>query len=288
MHSAEQRDHEIETLNGIISREELRRIRRDAFGTSRPIPMRKERIPKQLSIQERRKLEKFYNVHRVTGHSNVAHYGTYHIARRIFEILGHQALSERLIIPSLEDTHEESPVDNIIVAGTACSGKNIHASKIATALGRTFIDIDDFVAGSYLQKMKRGIPPTTEDRLSVYITALNIMHLMNETGRKVVLIYPAQKKVYRDLLRTAGNVRFVLLHAPKNVLLQRAKDRKHPIIHGDRCEPFIEDQVRILEMPTGNECTDTVSVSTDAPESNVQRIIQENLHQWLFANTHLL
>ncbi|OGJ61480.1 hypothetical protein A3C37_04115 [Candidatus Peribacteria bacterium RIFCSPHIGHO2_02_FULL_53_20] len=288
MHRAAQRDHELETLNGIISREELRRIRQDAFGTTCPIPMRKERIPKQLSVQERRKLEKFYNAHRVTEYSDVAHYGTYHIARRIFELLGHQALSERLVVPSLEDVNEESPVDNIIVAGTACSGKNNHASRIATALGRTFIDIDDFVAGRYLQKMKRGIPPTTEDRLSVYITALHIMHLMNETGRKVVLIYPAQKQVYRDLLRTARNVRFVLLHAPKDVLLQRARRRKHPIIHGDRCEPFIEDQVRILEMPTGYECMDTVSVSTDAPENKVQKIIQEHLHQWLFANAKLL
>lgn len=287
MYRATQRGLEIEIVNEIISREELRQVRRGALGTTRHISMRKERIPKQLTPDQREQLQKFYNDNGITEHADFTQFGPYHVARRIFELLGSHELPERQMVPSLEYAPSESPVDNIIVAGTSCSGKNVHGAKIAAALGCTFIDIDDFVSGPYLKKMKNGIPPTTEDRLSVYTTALNIMHLMNETGRKVVMIHPAQKVVYRNLLRTVGKVRFVLLHAPKDVLLERARSRQHPFIHGDRCGPFIEDQVRILEMPTGAECTDTIRVSTDASTDEVQKIIGKSLHQWLFAQSSL-
>lgn len=282
MPRAENRDLHTETINAIVSGEELRRIRQGTLGTTRRISMRKDRIPKQLTPAQREQLQQFSDAHRVPEGSDFKEFGPYHIAQRIYELLDPQELSERLISPRLERAHAESSVDNIIVAGTSCSGKNVHAPEIAAALGSTFIDVDDLVSGLYLRKLKNGPSPTTEDRLAVYITALNIMHLMNETGRKVVMTYPAQKEVYRNLLRTAGNVRFVFLHAPENVLLERAKSRHHPIIRGDACEPFIRNQVRILEMPTETERADTVSVSTDAPEDQVQKIIEKNLRQWAF------
>lgn len=283
---------EATVANSVVSGEELRQARMQSMGTAKFIALRKDKVPKRLSKNKVHYLQRFYRgFFRHNSLSEIkplysSDLGDYKTARRIYSALGGKGLKNEVQNDELDSAYQDAGMQNLIVAGTSCSGKSTHGSLVAATLGWTIIEADDLVHQAYFNKMNSDTPPTTEDRLPTYVTALNVMHALNATGKNVVMVFPAQKKVYRDILRTVKDARILFLQAEDTQLIERARSRtNHAIIRSDQCEEFIANQVQIAEIPSDRELSDTAVVSTGESEEEVQRAIERQVSTWLGLNS---
>jgi gluconokinase len=108
------------------------------------------------------------------------------------------------------------------------------------------VDADDFHPPANVEKMKRGIPLTDEDR-EPWLKALHdkIVEWIAE-GRNVVLACSALKQSYRDQLRVGPDVKFVYLKGSYELFSQRVLARKGHFAKQD----LLASQFATLEEPT--------------------------------------
>jgi gluconokinase len=133
----------------------------------------------------------------------------------------------------------------IVVMGVAASGKTTVAEGLAQTLHATYLEGDDFHPPANIAKMSNGIPLTDADRWP-WLSA--VCHALASHDR-VVVTCSALKKSYRDLLRTAGSVRFVYLDIDRDVALARIASRKGHFMTSQ----MIESQFATLEVPGPDE-----------------------------------
>lgn len=148
--------------------------------------------------------------------------------------------------------------------GVAGSGKTMIGTRLADALGLPFVEGDDFHAPANVEKMRRGIPLTEEER-GPWLDRLHA-ELEARTPTGAVLAGSALTDASRRRLTTGvAGVRFVLLRADEAVLRSRLEARTGHYAGAD----LLASQLATLQEPD-----DAVVVDVDAPpDAVVARVV---------------
>lgn len=142
------------------------------------------------------------------------------------------------------DESPEEPV-RVVVMGVAGSGKSTIARSLATQLGARFLEADEYHLPTSIEKMSNGIPLNDDDRWPWLITLQRLI----AAEHRVVLTCSALKRSYRDILRDAGNVRFVFLDVDRAEIERRIAARTGHFMGST----MVESQFAALERPTRDE-----------------------------------
>ena len=137
----------------------------------------------------------------------------------------------------------------VIIWGVSGAGKTTVGKLLAHELDWKFIEADDFHSPSNIEKMRRGVPLTDEDRqpwLERLRAAIERSLAANENA---VLACSALKKKYRDELRVNEQVKFVFLRGSREQIAERIRHRRGHFFDPD----LLESQFADLEEPTANE-----------------------------------
>lgn len=152
----------------------------------------------------------------------------------------------------------------VIVMGVVGAGKTTVGKLLATELCWQFADADDFHPLSNVEKIRRGIPLSDEDRepwLDLMRAAI-VGWIADD--RDVVLACSALKRSYRKKLEAGAEVRFVYLKGSGTLIAERLRSR-----HGHFAgEAILASQLADLEEP---ESAVRIDISA-SPEQIVGRI----------------
>ena len=129
--------------------------------------------------------------------------------------------------------------------GVAGSGKTTVGVALAAVLGARFVEGDDHHPPANVAKMAAGVALTDDDRWPWLARLRDELTLDGD----VVLTCSALKRRYRDLLRGAGDVRFVFLDVDATTAGDRAAHRS-----GHFMGPgMVAGQFEALERPASDE-----------------------------------
>lgn len=114
----------------------------------------------------------------------------------------------------------------VVVMGVAGSGKSTLAAPLASRLGWTFLEADDFHPPSNVERIRSGTPLSDGDRLPWLLALRDRIRQELRGGRGVVLACSALKASYRDILADHGaRTEFVFLDPDRDTLRRRLSDR---------------------------------------------------------------
>jgi carbohydrate kinase (thermoresistant glucokinase family) len=129
--------------------------------------------------------------------------------------------------------------------GVAGSGKTTVGSALAAQLGAPFIDADSLHSPASVAKMAAGVALTDEDR---WPWLARLRQALRVDGA-VVVTCSALKRAYRDMLRHAGEVRFVFLDVDPTIARERAEEREGHFMRSG----MLSGQFEALERPDADE-----------------------------------
>lgn len=151
----------------------------------------------------------------------------------------------------------------VVVMGVSGSGKTTLGSALATALGVDFVDGDSLHPAANVEKMAGGAPLGDDDR---WPWLARVRATLRQEGGAVVACSALARR-YRDLLRQADGVRFVLLDVPADEAVRRLEQRP-----GHFMGPaMVASQFADLERPGEAE----VDVATIDAVGRVDLLVEE-------------
>jgi gluconokinase len=159
----------------------------------------------------------------------------------------------------------------LVVCGVAGSGKSTVGQAVATELGVTFIDADDYHSRQARAQMQRGDPLSEPDRLRW----LRRVAAAAGAARPCVLACSALGRRHRDLLRSIGEVDIVLLEVGVGELVRRLAGRRDHFAG----PALLSSQLATFEPPGPGERVWTVDGS--APQEECVAAIL-----WLVSRQH--
>jgi gluconokinase len=133
----------------------------------------------------------------------------------------------------------------VVLMGVAGSGKTTVGKLLASQLGWTFADGDDYHSAANVEKMRSGIPLTDADRVPWLESLRSSIVSWITDGTNAALACSALRRDYRERLRVGPEVRFVYLRGDRALLAKRMHAR-----HGHfMAEEMLESQLATLEEP---------------------------------------
>jgi gluconokinase len=100
----------------------------------------------------------------------------------------------------------------VVLMGVTGSGKTTVGKVSANELGWKFYDAEDYHPAANIEKMRRGIPLTDEDRKPWLQTLAKLIDDARDRGENIVLACSALKHDYQENLRhDLDVVRYVCL-----------------------------------------------------------------------------
>lgn len=156
----------------------------------------------------------------------------------------------------------------IVITGVSGAGKSTVGRLLASRLGWTFHEADDYHSPSNRARLSRGERLGDADRAPWLDRLAALIAGDNADGRSSVLACSALKARYRRRLvasTDAGKVRFVFLRVDEHIAAQRVGSRR------DHFAPpsLVPNQFADLEEPTDGLVLD----ATHTPDELVERIV---------------
>lgn len=160
----------------------------------------------------------------------------------------------------------------IVVMGVAGTGKSTLGMCVAAELGLVFLEGDDFHPPLNLQKLRKGIPLTDEDR-EPWLDAI-VERLRRRPAATTVLSCSALKRKYRNRLRqTARPILFVHLTAPEDVLRARLEGRHNHFL----APSLLPSQLQDLQPPEQDE--NSIELDATLPMEKLVAAVAAKLEQ---------
>jgi len=156
----------------------------------------------------------------------------------------------------------------VLLMGVAGSGKTTVGQLLSRELGWAFADADDFHPAANVEKMRRGIPLTDEDRAPWLDALRQLLVGWISEEKNGVLACSALKQSYRDALAVGPEVKIVYLKGSPALLRERVVSR-----HGHYMKAgMLESQFRALEEPK-----DAITVDVSASAEKVAAEVRKRL-----------
>ncbi len=157
----------------------------------------------------------------------------------------------------------------VVLMGVTGSGKSTVGKVLASQLGWTFCDADDFHPQANIDKMRRGIPLSDADR-KPWLEAI-ARRIDDARGRRenIVLACSALKHAYQEYLRhDLDVVRYVCLCGPEDLIARRLAVRTGHFMN----PALLESQLEILEPPA-----DALRVDVSGTPEQIASVIRNRL-----------
>jgi gluconokinase len=157
----------------------------------------------------------------------------------------------------------------LLIMGVAGSGKTTIANLLGSALACAVVEGDDLHPEENIEKMRRGMPLSDEDRLPWLREVAAQIDAWRRRGESGVIACSALKRAYRDIIiGERSGVTLVYLKGDDNLISRRMIARREHFMP----LALLESQFAALEEPTPDEKAIVVDVGR-RPDEVVAAII---------------
>lgn len=144
----------------------------------------------------------------------------------------------------------------IIIFGVSGAGKTTVGELLARELGWRFYEADDFHSPANIEKMRRGVPLTDEDRRPWLENLRELIKRCIAANENAVLACSALKRAYRKHLRVSAEVKLVFLCGDYELVAKQLRHRRGHFMNPgllrsqfvDLEEPQTEEGVLTIEL----------------------------------------
>jgi gluconokinase len=154
----------------------------------------------------------------------------------------------------------------VIVFGVSGAGKTTVGKLLARDLGWEFYEADDFHPRANIDKMRRGIPLTDEDRWPWLDRLRDQVTRSLAAKENAVLACSALKRAYRERLRVNEDVKFVCLRGDYTLVENQLRRRRGHFMN----PALLKSQFADLEEPLRSEGAITIKL-----ERTPQELVKE-------------
>jgi gluconokinase len=144
----------------------------------------------------------------------------------------------------------------IIIFGVSGAGKTTVGELLARELGWHFYEADDSHSPANIEKMRRGVPLTDDDRWPWLENLRELIKRCVAANENAVLACSALKRAYRKHLRVSAEVELVLLRGDYALVAGQLRHRRGHFMNpellrsqfADFEEPEPEEEVVTIEL----------------------------------------
>jgi carbohydrate kinase (thermoresistant glucokinase family) len=137
----------------------------------------------------------------------------------------------------------------IIVFGVSGAGKTTVGKLLARELGWHFYEADDFHSPANIEKMRRGVPLTDDDRWPWLENLRELIKRCVAANENAVLACSALKRAYRKRLRVSPDVKLVFLRGDYALISEQLRHRRGHFMNPG----LLRSQFADLEEPQPDE-----------------------------------
>lgn len=158
----------------------------------------------------------------------------------------------------------------IVVMGVAGCGKSSLAAALASQLGYTFLDADDFHSEESRARMASGLPLTDAMRAPWVQSLHDRLQQEAAAGRSCTLAFSGLRRAHREKIRAAGlKTLFLFLDGGKEVISDRLQRRTNHFMD----PALLDSQFDSLEKPDAE--ADIVRLDIRPP---LESVVNQALH----------
>jgi carbohydrate kinase (thermoresistant glucokinase family) len=144
----------------------------------------------------------------------------------------------------------------IIVFGVSAAGKTTVGELLARELGWHFYEADDFHSPANIEKMRRGVPLTDDDRWPWLENLRELIERCVAANENAVLACSALKRAYRKHLRVSQDVKLVFLRGDYALISEHLRHRRGHFMNPG----LLRSQFADLEEPQSDEGVITIEL----------------------------